>query len=249
MSETSDNALFLGVELLCLDAGNTVIFLDHARLAALAASLGLVVDAPRLRETEGEAKRLLESGGLVDLPWRGREQPGAAGWGRVVATIYARAGVPEGRLIELVEAAWRSHVDYNLWSLVPEGLGGALDAFRTEGGKVAVVSNSEGMLDALFARLGIASHFDMVADSGKLGVEKPDPRIFEYVLRHFGLPASSALHLGDTFATDVLGARAAGLRAALIDPFEHYRGLHEDVPRVTDVPTVARELADRLRRG
>jgi putative hydrolase of the HAD superfamily len=113
---------------------------------------------------------------------------------------------------------------------------------RARGVHVAIVSNSEGMLEPLFAKLGILRHFDAVLDSGKLGVEKPDPRIFEAALARFGVPASRSLHLGDTYATDVLGARAAGLRTALIDPHGHYEGRHPDVPRVAGVVEVAQAI-------
>lgn len=235
-------ALCSGVELLCLDAGNTVIFLDHARLAELARPHGFELSVAELIVREGEAKQLAETGGLVDLDWPGKSSPGAASWSRMVGTVFARAGVPPASLVPLVEDAWRSHVNYNLWSVVPPGLGVALEGFRATGGKVAIVSNSEGMLASLFARLGIASHFDLVADSGLLGVEKPDPRIFQHVLGALGVAAEAALHLGDVFATDVLGARAAGVRTALIDPFGHYTGRHLDVQRVPDVVAVARAL-------
>lgn len=247
LSVTDDALLPLlsGVELLCLDAGNTVIFLEHARLARLAATHGHALSVDALVVAEGDAKRLAETGGLLDLAWQGAGEPGALGWGRMVGTLYSRAGVPAGALVPLVEAAWRSHVDYNLWSKVPIGLGDAVEAFRATGGRVAIVSNSEGMLASLFAKLGIAQHFDLVADSGLLGVEKPDPRIFEHVLRELSVPPTAALHLGDVFATDVLGARAAGVRVALIDPFDHYAGRHDDVPRVSGVASVARALATR----
>ena len=147
--------------------------------------------------------------------------------------------------MQLLAAAGGLRVNYDLGSTVPEGLGDALEAFRATGGRVAIVSNSEGMLASLFAKLGIARHFDLVADSGLLGVEKPDPRIFEHVLRELGVSAGAALHLGDVFATDVLGARAAGIRTALIDPFGHYAGRHPDVARVEGAAEVARALAER----
>lgn len=229
--------------MLCLDAGNTVIFLDHARLAAETTALGHLVLHEKLVVAEGEAKHLSETSALLDFSWAGKENPGASSWGRAVGTMLARAGVHEAALPDLVPWLWKSHVEYNFWSAVPDGLGEALDAFRETGGKVAIVSNSEGMLAQLFARLGIGKHFDVVADSGLLGVEKPDPRIFHYVLEHVGKPKERALHLGDIFATDVLGARAAGIRHALIDPFRHYEGHHADVPRVGGVPEVARALA------
>jgi len=238
------------VSLLCLDAGNTVIFLDHARLAAHVARVqGENLDATtaaaaaaRLVRAEGEAKRLAETGELVDVPWSSRERPGASAWGKMVATIAVRGGMPVERASDLLDVAWRDHEVKNLWCKVPEGLGAALDAIRARGVKVAIISNSEGMLDRLFGDLGILGHFDEVVDSGKVGVEKPDPRIFRIAMDHFGASPADVLHLGDVFATDVLGARAAGIRHALIDPFGHYEGRHPEVARVPGAVETARAI-------
>jgi putative hydrolase of the HAD superfamily len=234
-----DPNLVAGVGLLCLDAGNTVIFLDHARLGALAG-----VDADVLIRTEGEAKRLAETNELLDVPWSFRDRPGAIGWGKMVGTIVHRAGISAERVPAFLDAAWREHERRNLWCKVPEGLHAALDAARARGVKVAIISNSEGMLERLFAELGILDAFDLVVDSGKVGFEKPDPRIFRVAFDHFGIGPERALHLGDVFATDVLGARAAGCRHALIDPYGHYEGRHLDVPRVESAVAVAGALAD-----
>jgi putative hydrolase of the HAD superfamily len=154
-----------------------------------------------------------------------------------------RAGLPEARAAELLDHAWRAHEVMNLWCKVPEGLGEALDRVRDEGVKTALISNSEGMLDRLFVELGIRGHFDLLVDSGIVGVEKPDPRIFGFALERFSVPPARALHLGDVFATDILGARAAGIRCAMIDPFGHYEGRHLDVPRVPGAVEVARAIA------
>jgi len=236
--------LVAGVDLLCLDAGNCVIFCDHARVARLCTGAGVAIDAQALVRTEGEAKQLQESGGLLDFEWPHMTAPGARGWARMVGTFVVRAGFPRDEIADFTESVlWPEHVKKNLYSVVPEGLGEALDAVRARGVKVAIVSNSEGMLDRLFADLGILRHFDTVVDSGKVGVEKPDPRIFRIALDRFGVPAERALMLGDTFVTDIAGARAAGMRAALVDPFGHMTGRHLDVPRVPGVVEVARAIA------
>lgn len=222
-------------DLLCLDAGNVVIFLDHARLANMVGG----VTAEELVRAEGEAKRLAETGGLLDVEWSAKSKPGAAGWGRMVGTIAKLGGLPDSAVPALLDAAWEAHLVLNLWSKVPEGLGPALDRIRDQGVKVAIMSNSEGMLDRLFEDLGIAKHFDLVVDSGKVGVEKPDARIFQIAMDHFGISNDRTLHLGDTFATDIVGARNAKIRYALIDPFGHYAGRHADVPRAAGVVEVA----------
>jgi putative hydrolase of the HAD superfamily len=179
---------------------------------------------------------------MVEVPWADERAPGAKGWGRMIATMLARAGADRGRLSALVEMLWRDHKRLNLWSLVPAGFKAAMASLRAHGVRVVLVSNSEGMLAELFKQLGIFDAFDLLLDSGKVGVEKPDPRIFQIALERYGVAPDAAIHLGDTYATDVLGARAAGLRTALIDPYDHYAGLHEDVPRVPGVVEFARAI-------
>ena len=237
-----DAALVEGVDLLCLDAGNTIIFLDHPRIASFLAARGIDTTADALVHAEGIAKRGLEGSGeaLVRVRWAHESAPGALGWGLVIGTTVARgAGVPEAGSPELLDGLWEEHVRWNLYSRVPDGLVASLQRLRAGGVQVVVVSNSEGMLARLFDALSLTPAVDAIVDSGLLGVEKPDPRIFAAALEVASVAPERALHLGDTFATDVAGARAARIRTALLDPHDHYAGLHLDVPRVEGVEQVA----------
>ena len=231
-------SLFDDVDLLSLDAGNTVIFLDHARLARLAG-----VGEKELVVSEGYAKRALSGlGHVVEVSWAHMAAPGARGWGKMMATMLSRSGIAESALPALIERLWASHVEHNLYSVVPRGFHDAMASLRAAGVRIAIVSNSEGMLEQLFAKLGILECFDTVVDSAKVGVEKPDARIFEIACERTKTTTARALHLGDTYATDVVGARNASMRTALIDPFHHYEGLYEDVPRVAGVVEVSEEI-------
>jgi HAD superfamily hydrolase (TIGR01509 family) len=231
--------LVRGVDLLCLDAGNTIIFFDHARLSRLAAREGFVATAEAFERAEGEAKHAQERGGAVRVAWSHAGQPGADSWAEMIATMLVCAGMPGDRVPGALDALWTEHRAHNLWSRVPPGLVDSLVALRASGARVAVVSNSEGKLEGFFEQLGLMRAVDAVVDSGVVGVEKPDPRIFQIALERSGVPAARALHLGDNFVTDVGGARAAGLRVALIDPFGHLAGRHADVPRASGVAEVA----------
>ena len=124
-----------------------------------------------------------------------------------------------------------------------QSFGPAIERVRAKGIKVVLVSNSEGMLAELFTELDIVAHFDLLLDSGIIGLEKPDPRFFQVALDEFDVPADAALHLGDIYSTDIVGARAAKMRAALIDPYGHYEGMFPDVPRAPGVVEVADALA------
>ncbi len=233
------------VELLCLDAGNTVVFLDHARVVRLCDTLGFATTVETLIRAEGVAKVALEEKRAVPVPWSRPEVPHSRGWAAYVGAMLDAAGARRERMAGLLDALWDDHRRFNFWSLVPEGLVVALGRARAAGVRVAVVSNSEGRLDGLLVEVGVRPALDLVIDSALVGVEKPDPRIFRIALDRFGVAPDRALHLGDVYATDVLGARAAGVRAALVDPFDHLAGRHLDVPRVPGATQVAAALAAR----
>ena len=168
---------------------------------------GGVVSAETLVRCEGEAKRLLDDGYGERPRWEFEGQPGGLGWGKMIGTMLVQSGIDRARVPSLLARLWKSHMELNLWCLVPAGLGPALDSVRALGVKVVLVSNSEGTHEAFFARLGIGKHFDLLVDSGKVGVEKPNPGIWQIALAAYPTPADRVLHLGDTYATDIAGAQ------------------------------------------
>jgi putative hydrolase of the HAD superfamily len=98
------------------------------------------------------------------------------------------------------------------WEVYPE-VPGVLAALARRGVRLGVVSNWDHRLPGLFADLGLAPFFGTLAYSGKVGVEKPDRRIFLHALAELGVAPAAALHVGDGRLEDVEGAVAAGLRA------------------------------------
>ena len=83
--------------------------------------------------------------------------------------------------------------------------------------RLVCVSNWDYSLPDVLARVGLADELDGVLTSAAVGARKPDPRLFEAALEVAGCAADEALHVGDTPTEDVQGARAAGIRALLID--------------------------------
>jgi putative hydrolase of the HAD superfamily len=91
--------------------------------------------------------------------------------------------------------------------------------------------------------VGLTACLDAAFDSHVEGIEKPDARLFRIGLERAGSAAERTMHVGDLYHVDVVGARNAGIRPMLLDPFELYSGA--DCPRVR---TLA-ELADGLEAG
>ena len=110
----------------------------------------------------------------------------------------------------------------------------ALQRLSALGLKLVVVSNANGVLHRAFDRLGLTQYFHCICDSFVDGVEKPDPRFFQIALDRSGSAAGSTMHVGDLYYVDVVGARASGLRAMLIDPFDLYKEYDADRVRTLD---------------
>ncbi len=95
-------------------------------------------------------------------------------------------------------------------------VGPALRAARRRGLRLVVVSNWDVSLHEVLRRLGVEDLVDGVLTSAEIGVRKPSPEVFERALELAGVPASAAVHVGDSLEEDVLGARAAGVDPILI---------------------------------
>lgn len=104
---------------------------------------------------------------------------------------------------------------YQVFPDVPE----AIDQLRARGLRLGIVSNNGWWLPDLVAGLGLAEFFDTIITSARVGYRKPRPEIFAAALEAIGVPSGEALFVGDDYENDILGARAAGLGAALIDRF------------------------------
>jgi putative hydrolase of the HAD superfamily len=93
----------------------------------------------------------------------------------------------------------------------------ALGELRARGLRLIVVSNWDISLPRVLERCGLAGLVDETVTSAGAGARKPDPGIFNAALELAGADPGEALHVGDTEDEDLAGARAAGIRALLID--------------------------------
>jgi putative hydrolase of the HAD superfamily len=96
---------------------------------------------------------------------------------------------------------------------------GVLAALQERGYRLGIVSNWSWNLRQRAAQVELDSYFEVVWASAYAGCNKPHPAIFHQALAQMQ-PAVSpdrALFVGDSYRHDVVGARSAGLDAALLD--------------------------------
>jgi putative hydrolase of the HAD superfamily len=83
--------------------------------------------------------------------------------------------------------------------------------------RLVCVSNWDCTLGAVLDRCGLGELLDGAVSSAEAGARKPDPAIFAEALELAGCEPEEALHVGDSPEEDLEGARAAGIRALLLD--------------------------------
>lgn len=82
--------------------------------------------------------------------------------------------------------------------------------------RLGIVSNFYGNLDGILRAEGLRDRFSVVADSGVLGVMKPDPEIFLHAARALEAGPEDCVMVGDSVPRDIRGAAAAGMKKALV---------------------------------
>jgi putative hydrolase of the HAD superfamily len=208
------------LETVFLDAGGVLVYPNWSRISEALARHGVQTDPVRLAAAEPLAKRRLDVEKTIDAT-----NDASRGW-LYFNLVLEIAGVPRSAATDAALVELHAfHMMNNLWEHVPDGVPRALAALREAGLRLVVVSNANGTLRAAFRRLGLDEYFVEILDSNEVGLEKPDPRLFELALTRSGGSAASTIHVGDLYEVDVVGARAAGIRGVLLDE----RGLYDDV--------------------
>ncbi len=94
---------------------------------------------------------------------------------------------------------------------------------------------------SLHQRLGLESSLDFVVTSEEVGADKPKPEIFLAALDKAGVEANQAVHIGDQYELDVVGARGVAIKPILIDRYGIYSEV-SDCPRIQSLPELMKYL-------
>jgi len=222
------------------DFGQTLAELDHDFLVRRAHSFGAELDPVAARAATvsawhayGAAKALGHA-----RAWQAMmlELLRAGG----VRKIRAESADPEYAQ-KIAQLLWDAQPTHNLWRQPIAGMFELVSELRAQRVPVGIISNSEGHLAELVTELGHGSLFPVIIDSGRVGVDKPNPRIFQLAAEALGVSLSQIVHVGDAWEADVMGARAAGAQAIWYAPSDD-RALPEGVVACRDAAELRRAL-------
>ena len=159
-------------------------------------------------------------------------------WPTQSRLIHDFLGIQFDEPMETLELGfWRA-------SVASEPMPGARDAleqFHRHGIRAAVVSNcafGEHVLRDEFARHGLLEHLAFIMVSAEYCVRKPHRLLFDTAAARLGVEAREVWFVGDRLDTDVVGAKAAGMRAIWLRP----EG--KEIPPVHDADVIADSWSD-----
>ena len=229
------------------DAGNTLVFPDRSRTLAPLLARGVEPSQEQLWAAERVARKRRDAAATTGNPGQVDNEYWAIYYAelfRQIATSNSEArhaaSLQEDRqlLDELVRAARKA----GNWDVVREGTREILLELKRSY-RLAVISNSDGHMAELIARVGLGDCFEGVFDSTIVGVEKPNPRIFHVAAEAMRLSPADCLYVGDVYSIDYVGARNAGFDAVLFDVCGAYK--NDGLPRVESLPELQALLAQQ----
>ncbi len=103
------------------------------------------------------------------------------------------------------------------------------------------LSNIDKDIAPIRRKLGLEPYLDFMITSGEIGVDKPEAPIFLAALKQAGVKASEAIHVGDQYKLDVVGARRVGITPILIDRHDFYPEV-SDCPRIHSLAELTKHL-------
>jgi FMN phosphatase YigB (HAD superfamily) len=216
------------------DAGGVLVLPDPAVLGPLLAYYGAVTDP--------EAHARAHYAGMAAKSAAGA---GESQWGDYDSAYLDFVGVAPHNRTTALEVLHRVKAVPHLWRHPIAGAVSTLRKLHELGVPTGVVSNASGQIEetlllSAICQVGEGEHAPVrcIVDSHVVGIEKPDPRIFDHALEHFvGVERRRIAYVGDSLVMDVRGAAAAGLTPLLMDPHDDAR--NQNVERL-------RSLSDLL---
>lgn len=201
------------------DLDDTLFDHRHASLAALATiqSANAPLQGVELPLLEQVYRELLEATHLEVLAGKlTSHQARTVRWQQVFAHFQATLAHADAESI-----AYLARDTYLANRQVVAGTVEMLQIVRDRGFQIGIITNNmiQEQVEKL-AHCGLSHLIDDMVTAEEAGIPKPAPRIFQMALARLESNAESTIMVGDSWASDVLGARGVGMRALWLNRYD-----------------------------
>jgi putative hydrolase of the HAD superfamily len=199
------------IQAVLFDAAGTLIHLPrgvgwHYRLIAV--RHGMALDEKRLSAAFAAAFKAAPPRVSTGVS---RPDDDKLWWRALVRNVLNACGHEPGgaEFQAMFEELYAHFAEPGVWALYPE-VREVLDELHPLC-RLGIVSNFDRRLYPVLEGLGIRHFFQSVVISSEVGVDKPDPRIFEAAFSALGVTAEVTVHAGDHPEQDWRAAELAGI--------------------------------------
>ena len=224
-------AVMPAIDAVLLDIGGVFHLPDPARIAAACERAEHPIDRDEVPRAHYKACTVFDHPGNDDAapPWNR--------WWPAYLTTFARAlGVDdEATINEVLKHLAGEFTTGGLWEYEIPGSRDGLRALEASGTRLGIVSNNDGealtrlrAIELAQVGPGVGVPVECVIDSGAVGIEKPDPRIFQLAFIAMRLRCDQCWYVGDMPGIDAVGAQRAGMRVFIVDPYGDHDGIDYD---------------------
>lgn len=200
---------------------------------------GATIEVSCVRASQHHAEEYLRQAGRAQ-PWTwGDEEAINDIWSAYFTRLLEPCLRDQPSQLEAcVRATVRAFDDAGSYALYPDVLP-CLQALRQRGLTLGVISDWGVSLSLILRHHDLIQYLDFAVISAQVRRAKPDPQLYMTALERANAIPDYALHIGDSYVGDVLGARSVGITPVLLDR----RSAHD--PARLDC-LVARSLFDLL---
>ena len=129
--------------------------------------------------------------------------------------IYKHFNIPIDKCIQLSKQIRDEYINIKKWHIYSD-VENALKNSISNGYNNVIVSNHIPELSEIVQRLQIGNYFYKIYSSANIGYEKPNKKIFEYVLNDLHTNKTKCIMIGDSYEADIAGAIRSGITPILV---------------------------------
>ncbi len=202
-------------ECFLFDAGNTLIRLYPSREELLVGILerhGIEVTHIQMKMAFMLSDDIIDLGGFTTLPKEKRREF----WVEYTTGLLDSIKLSKDHLEDIASSISEAFCSPRSWRPFSDVVD-TLEKLKEAGCVVGVVSNAEICLRSILDENGLTRYFNALIISEEVGVEKPDPLIFQVALDRLEFTPEECVHIGDRMEEDVAGARSVGITPVWLD--------------------------------
>lgn len=209
------------VRAIFFDVGNTLLS-PHPSVVDIVrdvcARRGTPVAEECLRQHEPRAEAELRHSAKANPQTWGDEMAIQSIWNAYFTEMlrHCLSGISPAALADCARECQEAFDSAGSYALYPDVIP-VLDVLHQRELTLGVISDWGIGLGLILRHHDLVQYFDFAVVSAAVRLAKPDPALFETALRRADAIPDYALHIGDSYILDVLGARSAGITPVLLD--------------------------------